>query len=390
MTMSGDTFEGALDGLRVVDFSQGVAGPNAAMMMARCGADVVKVEPPQGDWSRVLGESYGGDNPYAVTGNFGKRSVVLDMKTDEGLNAARRLAEGADIVVEAFRPGVMAKFGLDYATLATANPGLIMLSITGFGQTGPYRDLPATDTVLQAASGFMHLNADGTGRPRKLDLVIVDYLAGLHGFQMVLHSLLVRARTGRGRHLDCPLLQSAASIQAVKALEEHLRGGPPRMLYAPVGAFATSDGFVAVTVRLDSHFAALCRTLGCPDLVADERFATLELRVQNVAALDEALAPHFARWSRAELAAALADAGVLNAAVNDYAAYVSDPHVTAVGMLQWIDHPRLGPIPVTPTPGLPAFAPGAAHSASPTLGEHTREVLEELGLSQGATAGNDG
>ncbi len=373
-----------LDGLRVIDFSQGVAGPTAAMMMARTGADVIKVEPEQGDWSRVLGESHGGDNPYATTGNFGKRSLVLDLKSAFGQTAARKLVETADIVVEAFRPGVMGRFGLDHAAVSAWNPKVITLSITGFGQTGPYRDLPATDTVLQAMSGFMHLNRDATDRPRKLDLVIVDYLAGLNGYQMVLQALLARGRTGKGIHLDCPLLQSAAAIQSVKAIEEHLRGGPPRMLYAPVGAYAVRDGHMAVTVRLDSHFKALCNALGCADMVRDPRFLTLDSRVEHADALDAALAPHFLRHSRAELARKLVDAGVLHAPVNDYADYLNDPHVLETRMAQWLDHPRLGRVPVTPTPGLPAFSNGHPSAVSPQLGEHTDEILAEIGMRRPA------
>lgn len=370
--------ENALEGLKVVDFSQGVAGPNAAMMMAQLGADVIKVEPPQGDWSRVLGESYGGENPYAVTGNLGKRSIVLDLKSGEDLAVANALASDADIVVEAFRPGVMARFGLDYATISERTPGLIMLSITGFGQEGPYSDLPATDTVLQAASGFMHLNADDGGRPRKLDLVIVDYLAGLHGFQMVLQALLVRGREGKGMHLDCALLQSAASIQSVKAMEEHLRGGKARMLYAPVGAYAASDGYIAVTVRLDTHFEALCREIGCPDIARDPRFGTVENRVANVEDLDQALAPYFATTTCADLTERLASAGVLHARVNDYAAYLTDHHVEAVNMAQWIDHPQMGRVPLTPAPGMPKHTTGSGKSQSPRIGEHTAAIMREI------------
>jgi crotonobetainyl-CoA:carnitine CoA-transferase CaiB-like acyl-CoA transferase len=231
--------EGAYSGLRVLDLGQGVAAPYCAMLLAMQGAEVVKLEPPEGDWSRGLGTRYdGGHTAMSAHYNRGKESIALDLKAPAARVIASALADRADIVIEGFRPGVADRLGLGYPALAARNPRLLYLSVSGFGQDGPYAQLPCTDSVAQAFSGLMSVNLGNDGMPHRVGAIIVDTLTGLYAAQMLGVALYARERSGRGRRLEVSLTQCAAAILGHKLVEHVLEGGTPRALNIPTGPTA--------------------------------------------------------------------------------------------------------------------------------------------------------
>ena len=277
----------AFTGLKVLDMAQGVAGPHCGLLLAQHGADVVKLEPLNGDWGRALGKRYGDLSAFGAVYNRGKRSIAVDLKDEAGLAVARKLAEEADVILESFRPGVMARFGLDYATIAKANPSVVYLSVSGYGQEGPYSKQPVTDSVMQAFSGLMSVNKDDRGVPQRIGVIAIDVFTGLYAFQGVAPALYRRSRTGKGAHLDVSLMQSALAFLSAKMIERHMEGPEPTLLGAPLGTYETADGFLNMNARRDPHFKALMGLIGRPELAEDPRYVTADDRVANRVALDE-------------------------------------------------------------------------------------------------------
>jgi crotonobetainyl-CoA:carnitine CoA-transferase CaiB-like acyl-CoA transferase len=368
------------DGLRVLDLSQGVAGPHCAMLLALNGADVVKVEPPEGDWGRGIGRRHGEFSAYAIAFNRGKRSLALDLRRPEGREVVARLAARADVVVENNRPGVLARYGLDYARVRQGNPDVVYVSVTGFGQEGPNRDLPATDSILQSYSGLMTANRDTAGLPQRVGVLVIDVVTGLYAAQAAGTALYRRATRGGGRHVCVSLMDAIGAVQAGKMIEFHLEGDHGEARAVPVATFEAADGHMTINGRRDPHFAGLCRVLGLDALVADPRYATADARLAHEAELMSILRARVKTWSMRDLDAALTAADVLHAPVNDYRRYFEDAHVIATGAVTWIEHPTVGRIPLHRIPGLPASPAGTGPARSPAIGEHTRAVLAELGL----------
>ncbi len=370
------------DGLKVVDLSQGVAGPHCGMLMAQHGADVVKVEPPGGDWGRAIGRQYGDFCAYNVAFNRGKRSVALDLKSAFGLDATRRLLQGADVIIENYRPGVLARFALDYDAICRDNPDVIYVSVTGFGREGPRSSFPATDSILQAFSGLMSVNRDSGGMPQRVGVLVIDVVTGLYAFQAASTALYRRAIRGGGRHLSVSLQESIGAVQAAKMIEFHLEGPEGEKAGVPVATYETADGYLTINARRDAHFTALCELLGCPELGDDPRFASAVLRRENEAVLMPPLIERVRGWKSDALADALAEHDILHAKVNDYADYFADEHVRSVSSVGWIDHPGTGTIPLHNIPGLAAPESGSRLATSPAIGEHTREILTGLALDE--------
>ena len=368
--------DAALSGLTVLDFTAGVAGPHATQIMAQNGAEVIKVEPVGGEWGRTLGKAYGEFTAHSIAFNRGKKSLAVDLKDARVREILLSLARHADVVAESFRPGVMARLGFSYEALSADNPALVYLSVSGFGQEGPYRDRPVTDAVIQAFSGWMTMNRDRAGVPQRSGMVAMDVLTGLYGYNAVTTALLARARSGRGRWIDCNLMQAAAAFQTPKIIEYHLQAGEVGNLYAPVGAFSTADGQINITTMRDDHFAALCRVLGRPDLPQDPRFDGGAARLANETALTEILSAEFRKRPSAEWAAELTGAGVMNAVVQSYADYLADAHVAAVGSYEWREQSVVGAVPIPAIPGTPPAA-----GSSPHIGQDSRQVLRAAGLA---------
>ena len=371
-----------LSGIKVFDATQGVAGPHATMLLAQHGADVTKIEPLEGDWGRTLGKMYGDLCAHAITFNRGKKSLALDLKNEEGKAIAQKLAREADVVVESFRPGVMARFGLSYEDIKKHNPKVVYLSLTGFGQTGPNSKLPTTDSVIQAFSGWMTLHRDSEGTPMRSGMIAVDVMTGLYAFQALSAAILRQVRFGKGSYIDCSLMQAAAAFQSAKVTEYFLENGEPQVLYVPVGTMKTKDGYLNVTAMREHHYVGLCKVLGRDDLAADPRYNTREKRIEREKELMPIVRAEFLKRTTDEWARELTEAGVMNAKVNTYQDFMDDAHVKAVNGLAWIDHQGLGRMPMANIPGLPSIVEGSPLAECPHTGQHTVEVLKRNGFSE--------
>jgi crotonobetainyl-CoA:carnitine CoA-transferase CaiB-like acyl-CoA transferase len=366
-------------GLKVFDATQGVAGPHCALLLAQHGADVIKVEPLTGDWGRALGKTFGDHCAHSIAFNRGKRSIALDLKHKEALAIAKRLASEADAVLESYRPGVMDRLGLGYEAVRGDNPGVVYLSVTGYGQQGPYRDRPVTDSVIQAFSGWMSINRDHAGTPQRISIIAIDVMTGLYAFQAVAPALYRKALKGTGCYLDISLMQAAAAFQAAKIVEYQLEGSEPQVLGVPVGTFKAQDGYININARRQGHYEALCAWLGRPELASDPRFATVAARFQHEATLMAILKPLIESHTVAALVKACEEGDILHAPVATYGDLMADAQVKAVGAIPWLDHSGVGAIPMPNIPGTPALGPTSPMAHSPHLGQHTRDVLRGLG-----------
>jgi crotonobetainyl-CoA:carnitine CoA-transferase CaiB-like acyl-CoA transferase len=380
------TVDGAYSGLRVLDLGQGVAAPYCAMLLAMHGAAVVKLEPMDGDWSRGLGTQY--DHQHTAMSahyNRGKRSLALDLRSPRAREIALALADRADILVEGFRPGVAARLGLGWEALSDRNPRLVYLSVSGFGQDGPYAQVACTDSVAQAYSGLMSVNLGNDGAPHRVGAIIIDTLTGLYAAQALGVALYARERNGKGQRLEVSLTQCAAAILGHKLAEHVLEGGAPRALNVPTGAYRTRDGWIMIALIREIDFSRLAGALGRPDLVADPRFADFAARARHAAALAEIIGAVFPTDTTAGWLARLRAADLLADRVNGFDDWLADPHIIATGGAVAVNQPGMGQFPTPRTPGLSAAADKAL-SPAPRIGEHGRAILAELGLDDGTVA----
>ena len=381
---------GALDGLRVLELTQVMAGPFCGQVLGDMGADVVKVEPPGiGDSTRrSLGFRMRGEDTAAFLAvNRNKRSLALDLKDDTHRAAFHRLARDADVVLENNRPGVAARLGADYATLSALNPRLIYASISGFGQTGPYAMRPGYDLIAQGLAGVMSVTGEPDGDPVKCGIPIGDLSAGLFCAVGILSALAARERTGRGQQIDTSLFEGALALSIWESSELWATGrvpgklGSAHRLTAPYQALRTRDGYVTVGGNTQALWQRLCTVLGREDLVEDARFASNDDRMANrpelVAELESALA---ARGTD-EWIAALVAGGVPCGPIHDYAEVFADPHTQAREMEVAIEHPVEGTVRGLGIPVKLSETPGSVRRPAPLLGEHSEQVLAEAGFA---------
>ena len=365
-----------LAGLKVLELARVLAGPWAGQILADLGADVIKVESPEGDNTRIWGPpwvEHGGEttSAYYHACNRGKRGIVADFRDQADLARVAELAAGADVVLENFKPGGLAKYGLDYDTLAKANPALVYCSITGFGQDGPRRDEPGYDFVVQAMSGFMALTGEPEGEPMKMGVSISDLSCGLWAANAVQSALLMRHRTGKGQWIDMSLLDSSVALLANQAMSYLATGeNPPRMgnAHAQVsayGVFPTSDGQVVLAPANDALFRKLLTVLGREDLLADERYATNAARVERRGEVDALIAKATALWSREDLLAACAKAAIPAGPINEIDQVFADPQVQARGLRLDLDG-----MPSVRSPFRFSDADLALEAPSPGKGQH--------------------
>ncbi|PJK30029.1 CaiB/BaiF CoA transferase family protein [Minwuia thermotolerans] len=366
-------------GLKVLDMSQGVAGPHAGMLLALYGADVIKVEPEAGDWIRPIGVRYGQHSAHGVYYSRGKRSIALDMKSEAGLEIIYRLARDADVVIESFRPGVADRLKIGYEDIRRINRRALYLSVSGFGQEGPYRERPCTDTVAQAFSGLMSVNTGNDGAPVKVGAVLVDSITGLFAYQAVATALYARGQTGEGRHIDVSLMQGAAAILAPKILEAHLQGGTPQAFNPPAGNFETKDGWIAVTLVRDAEFVKTARLIGLPHLADDPRLQTFANRAEHLDELMDQLRTRYREKTTAEWMAILKPEGILCEPVNTFNDWLADEHVRAVQAAPAADQPGVGESPLARVPGAPQSP--ADIGDAPGIGQHGDAILAELGYA---------
>ena len=373
------SYERPYAGLRVVDLSQGIAGPYCAMLLAQYGADVIKVEPPEGDWARVLGPRYGSHTAFSVIGNLGKRSVVLDLKQAEDKEVLRRLVRTADVFMEGFRPGVAARLGFGFEAVKALAPGIVYVSVSGFGQTGPLSAKPAMDPVLQAFTGFTLENKGHDGIPHRANPVIVDMSTALYTHQAVAAAIYARRDDPRARFIDSSLMAAAANLQAVRMSATLMEGRPMQMPTSPSGVFRTADGWLHLVVLKTSDFHALCGLLDRADLASDPRFADPAGRSEHAEELNEAVAGHIAARPTAHWRDCLTEAGLQNEAVQDYAAFAAHPQTGATGLISWLEQPGGDrPWPIPNPAGAPPLVSGSPEATAPALGQHTEDVLLEL------------
>ncbi len=303
----------------------------------------------------------------------------MDLKSAEGVAIARRLAQDCDIFIHNYRVGKIDKFGLDYASVKKANPEVIYAWITGFGPKGPRCDQPATDSVMQAYTGMMSINRDTTGTPQRIEMLAIDFSTGLYAFQAVAAALYRKAMKGRGAYIETSLLECALALQEGAMMEHHLQGGAAEPIGAPVGMFRTRDGFMSVNARRDEHFKRFAKLLGKDEWLSDPRFADARARVTHRNALMAMLRPIFETRTSDEWVELLSSIDILKAKVNTYEDLFADEQVHAIDAVHWIENDTLGRVPMATLCGQRLPATGDALTHAPHVGEHTREILGELG-----------
>jgi formyl-CoA transferase len=375
-----------LEGMVVLDATQVMAGPYCAMLLCDMGARVIKIEPPGGDSTRAMAGARGGDSAAFNAVNRGKLGVVLDLRQAEGRGVFVRLAKAADVLVENYRPGVMAKLGLDYATLAAENPRLVYASISGYGQTGPASGKGGFDLVAQGVSGIMSVTGEPDRPPVKAGVPLTDLGAGLFALSGILAALYWRTSSGRGQHIDTSLLDAGVALSVWEATEFFDGRNPQRLgsahrMSAPYQAFRCADGDITVGAANDRTFAKLATTLGHPEWITDARFASDERRVAHRAALASLIENVTIGSSREEWLRRFDEAGIPCGPINTYADVFSDPQVIARDLALSVDHPTLGHLRSLGTPIKMSATPLDPQRRAPLLGEHTDEVLRAAGFS---------
>ncbi len=377
-----------LDGVRVLDLSRVMAGPFCTMLLGDLGAEVIKVEPPEGDDSRKFAVTVNGESTYFLSVNRNKKSVVVDLKKPEGVEIVRRLAAVSDVVVENFRPGVAKRLGVDYASLSKVNPSLIYCSISGFGQTGSYAQKPGYDLIALAMSGMMDLTGEPEGGPVKFAVPIADITAGMFAAISILSALIERSKTGKGRYIDVSMLDVQLYLLTHQASAYLIGGQEPRRMgsahpsIVPYQAFRASDGYIIVAVANDNQFRKLCEAIGAPELADDQRFRTNADRVRNRADLLSLLEPVFLKRTVEEWVEVLERADVPVAPVKSVRQALSDPYVEERGLIQKVEHPKIGLIPLLAFSVLFDDERPPIRSPPPLLGQHTEEVLRMLGYTR--------
>ncbi|MGH8616051.1 MAG: CaiB/BaiF CoA transferase family protein [Burkholderiales bacterium] len=384
--MAGDTApRRPLAGVRVVDLTRVIAGPYCTLMLADMGAEVAKIEEPlHGDELRWVGRYQGRaqhDEDYFYASNRNKRSVCLNLKDPEERAIARQLATVADVVVENFSPGVAERIGMGWPELQQRNPRLIYCSISGFGQTGPYRSRLALDPIIQAISGAMSVTGTPDGPPMQVGAPLGDVMSGMFGAYAIVANLLETRTTGVGRHIDISMQDAMLSVlgprmgEALQAGISPGRLGNENPMRVPANTYATSDGrYVAVIVQNDNHWKSFCTAIDRLDLFADERYRTMPARVQHRKAIDDAVAGEFSRRGADEWQKRLEDNRVPYGIVNDYLDAVADEQVAHRGLIREATHPVSGPIRMV---GMPWLEPPESRTVEPPplLGQHTADVI---------------
>jgi formyl-CoA transferase len=388
---------GPLSHIRVLDLSRVLAAPWAGQNLADLGAEVIKVERPgKGDDSRAYGPPWlkdfsGNDtveSAYFAAANRGKKSITVDLSKPKGQELVRKLAERSDVLLENYKYGDLKRYGLGYEDLKAINPGIIYCSVTGFGQTGPYRDRPGYDFMIQGMGGLMSITGERDdlpgGGPQRVGVPIVDIMTGMYASIAVCAAIAHRAQTGVGQHLDLALLDTQVAFLANQAMNYLATGDIPGRLgnahpnIVPYQTFTTSDGAIILACGNDNLYRKFCEAARRPDLATDERFVTNGKRVENRATLTPLLADVFAKKTTREWVDALEAAGVPNGPINNIAQVFEEPQVVARGVKIELEHPTAGKVPLVASPMRFSATPVEPKRPPPVLGQHTDEILRDL------------
>jgi formyl-CoA transferase len=386
LAMTGDrNIMQPLTGIRVLDLSRVLAGPYCTMVLGDLGADVIKVESPEGDETRGWGPPFlGGESAYYLCVNRNKRSMVVNFKAGEGREILHELIKRSDVLVENFRPGTLARYSLDFESAFAINPNLIYCSITGFGQTGPLRDKPGYDFMIQAMGGLMSITGEPDGEPMKVGVAVADLFAGQNAVIAILAALQARTLTGKGQHLDISLFDSQVGMLANVASNYLISGKLPKRYgnahanIVPYQSFRASDAWFVVAVGNDRQFEKLCGVIGNLELVRESRFRLNSERVKNRDELISILKPFFLQRPASEWLSLLEAAGIPCGPINTLDKVFSMPQVEARDMLIHMEHPEIGDLKLVGSPLMFSETPVDYRLPPPKLGQHTEEVLKEL------------
>ena len=385
MTDSAPTWPGPLAGIRVLDFTRVLAGPAASLALADLGAEVIKIEPPgSGDDTRTFPPMRDGESHYFLAINRGKKSIVIDLKDPAGLQLAQDLAAKCDILIENYRPGVMERLGLGYEALKAINPGLIYCAISGYGMTGPMKDRPSFDIVLQAMSGALHMNAEPGQPPMKMGIPMGDLVGGISGPIGILAALFERTRTGKGRLIDVSLAEGLIGLNAYLPQLAWFAGGDPapqgsqHAYLVPYGIFPASDGSIVIACLTNGFWANVCTALGMDDWVQDARFTSIEGRRDAREQINARISAVTSQRTMDDLQVLFTAHEVPHAPILSVLGALNSAQSQARGVVVEAEHKTLGTIPLVNRPIRFADEAQAPVTAPPVLGEHTDEILGDI------------
>jgi len=376
----------ALQGLKVVDLSQVLAGPYCTMVLADMGAEVIKIEKyPNGDDTRTMGPFINEESHMYMMVNRNKKGVCLNLKTPEGLELFKELIQSVDVLVENYRPGVTKKLGIDYAALKDINPGLIYCSISGYGQTGPYSQKGGYDIMAQGLSGLLHMTGEADGKPVKVGFAVNDIAAAQTALQSILMAYIYKLRSGEGQYIDVSLVESGLSWTVWEAAAYFGQGqlpertGTAHRVSAPYQGFKTQDDYILIGAgnqKLWEIFAT--KVVNRPDWLSNPLFASNYLRAENVKALEEEIESELVKQKAAYWLQLLDEYGVPSSPIYSYDQTLNDPHILERGMVLSYEHPTAGPMRTLGFPAKFSQTPGQLTNAAPTLGQHNEEILKSL------------
>ncbi|HEX7856489.1 MAG TPA: CoA transferase [Sphingobium sp.] len=381
-------YAGPLAGVKVLDFTRVLAGPAASLALADLGAEIIKIEPPgTGDETRSFPPFRDGESHYFLSVNRGKKSIVIDLKSEDGVALARDLAAKCDILVENYRPGVMDRLGLGYEALAKINPRLIYCGISGYGMTGPLKDNPSFDIVLQAMSGALSVNGEPGMLPSKLGIPLGDLVGGINGPIGILGALFERERTGKGKLIDISLMDGLVNMLGYLAQLAFFTGEDPQPQgsqhpnLVPYGLFPAKDGSIIIACLTNSFWSRICEAIGQPELIADKRFDMIEKRRNARGEVNAIISTFTQAYDVAELVEIFTAAQVPHAPILGITEALSQPQTVAREMVVETEHPVLGRIPIVNRPIKYVNEPQPVPDAPPVLGQHTDAILADvLGL----------